>query len=83
MFSALGKLDACLLIIVCCTEAFGTTWSKHYCQFTKDNRIFTMIPYTQTAGKIVIGLYVCLESLASCKRMKNLKATINYFFYRQ
>ena len=34
-------------------EAFGTTWCKHYCQYTKENRIFTMIPYTQTAGKIV------------------------------
>jgi len=33
-------------------KAFGTTWSKHYCQYTKENRIFTMIPYTQTAGKM-------------------------------
>ncbi|XP_046636547.1 rho GTPase-activating protein 26-like isoform X2 [Daphnia pulicaria] len=33
-------------------KAFGTTWSKHYCQYTKENRIFTMIPYTQTIGKI-------------------------------
>lgn len=34
-------------------EAFGTTWSKHYCQYAKDQRLFTMIPYTQTVGKIV------------------------------
>lgn len=34
-------------------EAFGTTWSKHFCQYQKENRQFTMIPYNQTAGKIV------------------------------
>ena len=47
------KLSFFLILKYLFTEAFGTTWSKHYCQYTKENRIFTMIPYTQTVGKIV------------------------------
>jgi len=35
------------------TEAFGTTWTKHYCQYQKESRIFTMIPYNQIQQKIV------------------------------
>uniref|UniRef100_A0A0K8RBS5 Putative oligophrenin-1 n=1 Tax=Ixodes ricinus TaxID=34613 RepID=A0A0K8RBS5_IXORI len=30
----------------------STIWSKHYCQYQKENRKFTMIPYSQTVGKI-------------------------------
>ena len=52
-------------------EAFGTTWSKHYCQFSKENRIFTMIPYTQTAGKIVIYFYLLLKLKEFCKMYDN------------
>lgn len=33
------------------TEALGTTWSKYYCQYQKENHILTMIPYNQTTGK--------------------------------
>lgn len=29
-----------------------TIWNKHYCQYQKENRKFTMIPYSQTVGKI-------------------------------
>ena len=35
------------------TEAFGTTWTKHYCLYQKENRVFTMIPYNQIQHKIV------------------------------
>ncbi|XP_074619725.1 rho GTPase-activating protein 26-like isoform X2 [Acropora palmata] len=30
----------------------GTTWTKHYCMYTKENKILTMIPYTQTQGRM-------------------------------
>lgn len=30
----------------------GTTWNKHYCMYTKENKILTMIPYTQTQGRL-------------------------------
>lgn len=30
----------------------GTTWHKHYCMYTKENKILTMIPYTQTQGRL-------------------------------
>jgi hypothetical protein len=33
-------------------KALGTTWAKHYCQYQKENRKFTMIPYSQITGKI-------------------------------
>ncbi|KAF2349282.1 Pleckstrin domain, partial [Trinorchestia longiramus] len=33
-------------------KAFGTTWTKHYCQYQKETRIFTMIPYNQVQQKI-------------------------------
>ncbi|XP_028513351.1 rho GTPase-activating protein 26 [Exaiptasia diaphana] len=29
----------------------GYTWTKHYCYYTKENKILTMIPYVQTQGK--------------------------------
>ncbi|XP_073252515.1 rho GTPase-activating protein 26-like [Porites lutea] len=32
--------------------SLGTTWSKHYCMYTKENKILTMIPYTQTQGRL-------------------------------
>ncbi|XP_076319372.1 rho GTPase-activating protein 26-like isoform X2 [Tachypleus tridentatus] len=33
-------------------KALGTTWNKQFCQYQKGNRKFTMIPYSQTTGKI-------------------------------
>lgn len=34
--------------------SLGTnTWHKHYCMYTKENKILTMIPYTQTQGRLV------------------------------
>lgn len=32
-------------------KALGTTWTKHYCQYIKENRNFVMMPYSQTTGK--------------------------------
>ncbi|KAJ7347151.1 Rho GTPase-activating protein 42, partial [Desmophyllum pertusum] len=33
--------------------SLGTyTWNKHYCMYTKENKILTMIPYTQTQGRL-------------------------------
>lgn len=34
-------------------EAFGTTWSKHYCNYDKDTKIFSMLPYNQLTTKTV------------------------------
>ncbi|XP_050736305.1 rho GTPase-activating protein 26-like isoform X16 [Eriocheir sinensis] len=43
-------------------KAFGTTWTKHYCQYQKENRIFTMIPYNQTQCKITSTETIVLRS---------------------
>ncbi|XP_014677772.1 PREDICTED: rho GTPase-activating protein 26-like [Priapulus caudatus] len=32
--------------------AFGTKFSKHYCMYQKEGKIFTLIPYHQVQGKI-------------------------------
>ena len=29
------------------------TWNKHYCMYTRENKILTMVPYVQTQGKSV------------------------------
>lgn len=40
------------------SATIGTnTWSKHYCMYTKENKILTMIPYTQTQAGRLVGLY--------------------------
>ena len=33
-------------------KAFGTTWVKTFCQYQKENRLFTMIAYNQILNKI-------------------------------
>ncbi|CAG0892826.1 unnamed protein product [Darwinula stevensoni] len=43
-------------------KAFATTWTKHYCQYQKENRVFTMIPYNQTTGKITSTETMVLKS---------------------
>ncbi|CAG0916958.1 unnamed protein product [Notodromas monacha] len=43
-------------------KAFGTTWTKHYCMYRKENRLFTMIPYTQITGKITTTETFMLKS---------------------
>jgi rho GTPase-activating protein, putative len=41
------------------TEAFGgITSTKTFCQYQKESRRFTMIPYNQTVGKIVCCSYL-------------------------
>lgn len=34
-------------------EAFGTTWSKNFCSYDKDTKVFTMLPYNQLTTKSV------------------------------
>jgi len=41
------------------TEAFGTTWTKHYCIYHKDTKEFKMIPYNQMSGKFVSICCTC------------------------
>ena len=40
-----------MFVLIYSTEALGTTWTKYYAQYQKENRILTMIPYNQVAGK--------------------------------
>ena len=43
-----------LLPYVAILGSLGTnTWNKHFCMYTKENKILTMIPYTQTQGRLV------------------------------
>lgn len=32
-------------------KAFGTTWTKHYCGYDKETKVFTMLPYNQLTTK--------------------------------
>lgn len=34
-------------------KALGTTWTKCYCHYQREGRVFCMIPYNQTTAKIV------------------------------
>ncbi|XP_066937944.1 rho GTPase-activating protein 26 isoform X25 [Macrobrachium rosenbergii] len=43
-------------------KAFGTTWTKHYCLYQKENRVFTMIPYNQIQHKITSTETIVLKS---------------------
>ncbi|XP_069996684.1 rho GTPase-activating protein 26 isoform X7 [Penaeus vannamei] len=43
-------------------KAFGTTWTKHYCLYQKENRVFTMIPYNQIQHKITSTETMVLKS---------------------
>ncbi|KAG8188356.1 hypothetical protein JTE90_022556 [Oedothorax gibbosus] len=36
-------------------KALGTTWTKHFCQYQKYQKKFSMMPYSQTVGKIMNG----------------------------
>ncbi|KAH8024803.1 hypothetical protein HPB51_001217 [Rhipicephalus microplus] len=45
-----------------------TIWNKHYCQYQKENHKFTMIPYSQTVGKLTTTDTFCLKE---CIRRMN------------
>ncbi|XP_074598061.1 GTPase regulator associated with FAK isoform X2 [Brevipalpus obovatus] len=49
-------------------KAFGTTWIKTFCQYQKECRRFTMIPYSQTVGKIgnkeTVTLKECIRRMS-------------------
>ncbi|CAG9837184.1 unnamed protein product [Diabrotica balteata] len=32
-------------------KAFGTTWTKHYCSYDKETKVFSMLPYNQLTTK--------------------------------
>lgn len=51
----------------------GTTWNKHYCMYTKENKILTMIPYTQTQGRLVrvVKFCCCLTLLKGILKLSN------------
>ncbi|XP_042218707.1 rho GTPase-activating protein 10-like isoform X4 [Homarus americanus] len=49
-------------------KAFGTTWTKHYCLYQKENRVFTMIPYNQIQHKICKFTSTETIVLRSCVR---------------
>ncbi|XP_042891555.1 rho GTPase-activating protein 26-like isoform X21 [Penaeus japonicus] len=49
-------------------KAFGTTWTKHYCLYQKENRVFTMIPYNQIQHKICKFTSTETIVLKSCVR---------------
>lgn len=36
-------------------KALSTTWTKHFCQYQKNQKKFSMMPYSQTVGKIMNG----------------------------
>ncbi|XP_015923916.1 rho GTPase-activating protein 26 [Parasteatoda tepidariorum] len=36
-------------------KALGSTWSKHFCQYQKYQKKFSLMPYSQTIGKIMNG----------------------------
>ena len=38
------------------TEALTTNWTKFFCQYQKENKILTMIPYNQATGKGISGV---------------------------
>lgn len=45
-------------------KALGTTWTKHFCQYQKENHKFTMIPYSQTTGKVALSeTYILKECI--------------------
>ena len=39
-------------------EAFGYTWTKHYCKYHKKTKFLTLTPYNQLTGKLV-GIPPC------------------------
>lgn len=49
-------------------KALGTSWMKCFCQYQREGRVFCMIPYNQTAGKIVstetIRLKTCVRRVS-------------------
>lgn len=44
------------------SEAFGTTWNKHYCTYNKETKDLTMIPYNQITNKFVSNLFKYLKN---------------------
>lgn len=49
----------------CVLGVLGPAWVKHYCMYTKENKILTMLPYTQTDGKLVSEICLFLFNSVS------------------
>ncbi|XP_032218129.1 rho GTPase-activating protein 26 isoform X1 [Nematostella vectensis] len=54
----------------------GYTWSKHYCLYTKENKILTMIPYVQTQGK----MNACTDTMVITHCTRRMTETIDRRF---
>lgn len=46
-------------------EVMGTTWTKHYCWYKKEGKVFHMMPYNQVTGKLVRTCFALLFYLWS------------------
>lgn len=38
-------------VFLCFAEAFTATWSKFYCTYKKQQKLFSMLPYNQISGR--------------------------------
>ncbi|XP_077983608.1 rho GTPase-activating protein 26-like isoform X2 [Glandiceps talaboti] len=49
-------------------RALGSTWVKHYCMYQKDEKMFIVVPYNQTAGKVgtseLLNITSCVRRMA-------------------
>lgn len=45
-----NEIFLCVCVI---SEAFGTTWTKHFCTYDKETKKFTFLPYNQLTSKTV------------------------------
>jgi len=45
-----------LFLLLMCTEALTTAWTKFYCQYQKDNRELKMVSCNQAVGKGISGV---------------------------
>ncbi|XP_068906745.1 rho GTPase-activating protein 26 isoform X6 [Tenebrio molitor] len=48
-----GETNSRLSSLVSVAEAFGTTWTKHFCKYDKETKEFSMLPYNQLTSKTV------------------------------
>ncbi|CAH2207567.1 jg26019, partial [Pararge aegeria aegeria] len=58
-----GSAGRALSSDVSVAEAFGTTWSKHYCSYERGSRVLSLMPFNQINVKTVrtgdSGCHVC------------------------
>ncbi|KAG1693198.1 Rho GTPase-activating protein 26 [Nymphon striatum] len=59
-------------------KAFGTAWTKNFCQYQKDSKRFNMIPYSQSTGKFTTTDSAIVETCLKMERHAHLKNS-HYF----